>query len=1829
MKRILLLFLILPLFVRADWDRLFSEEEDLSLCHQVNVISGHLNLCFQDAVVQGSKQLSLLRTYTSAGALERSCHHVDDKLESLRGGWLIQGGWNLLPHANLFVEPAEDLKDYQIYLPERNGNFLCYQFSHWEKKGSILCLKPKLKAGQCSGHLSARTNPRNNLLKYNPGAKRATLSLPDGTVCEYRGSEELCNRNESSSKYGFNDGDLTQDNVNNSFRRGPYYLRLVSEISPSQHKTKYSYDEKDRLHRISLRNASGSKLFAAIDFALFKTGNDKKKPFHFRAATSDKKTIDYRSINYKEKNYLNDVQSTSRAQESSHYLPGRSGTGARIDYLNLGGNLQFSVEYFAPKTKKEGKKWALKPHKKPFHIDRVKRLIAPVGPSGESLTIAKFSYQKHSTDVRDIDQILTRYHHDEEKLALIEYFNEKDQLVSCLKFLWKDSFLQAKVFLNAQGQPLFSRTFQYDSLGNVTEEVLFGNLTGLFVGPFFLKADGSLSGAEKYTKRYAYLPQFNVPILEEEEEGLTYAYAYKAGTNLLTSKLTYEGQKIRMRAFFIYDADNLLSAEICDDGVAADLADLSKVTERQIKRYTLHPTTGLCLNTVEAYLDLRTNKEVLLKKIEYTYSERNIVTSETIYDAKENLSYTLYTDYDAFGHVIRKTTASSQENAYSYDANGNLLTAQEVGLPKKIYSYSPSGRPISCQEINSAGESKTTLSHYDSKGRLLSQTDAKGNTTVQCYDSFGRCIQTQFPDSQDENGKTYSPIIHFSYDLQGNLTSTTTPAGATAQTFYNLFRKPIREIQADGNAITHLYNTNGTLAETTYPDGTEVQYTYDLFQRMTAKSTDSADGKRLSRESWEYSTFHLVAYTDSRGLKTTYTYDGAGRKSREVQEGREILYTYDSLSFLEKTSDGDLTHVKRHAPDGLVLEEWTEDLFGRVENQMSFFYNKENRKEKAIRITSQGEASDDFAYDAEGRLTAHTDPLGAVTQFIYQETKNSLNQRVLQKATIDPLKNTTIETYDALNHLVSCEKQDKKSKTVSDEHFFYDRSGNRAKRVSTVYLENTPKRTICTEWEYDALGRLIKQVEAGEKTTLYEIDSRGRVVEKILPSGITLYYSYDGIDRLTLLKSSDSTVHYQYSYGKGPDSIEIADRISNTRLKRTYNLFGELIQEINPLNLSYSWAYDDHGRCTQFNLPDSSSITYDYTGAHLTSVQREDEWGRTLYTHEYLDFDPNGHVQEESLIFNLGTIHTQRDLLERVSTQETPWFDQKIAYGPSQLVTQIDNSLFEKTDYQYDPLNQLLQEGKKKYLFDSFGNPASAIVNNCNQILSTANCTLSYDSDGNPLKRTISKDTYTYTYDALGRLLTIANPQQKVQYSYDPLSRLLSKKTEIYYFCGKRSNTHLYLYDQEKEIGTLSEDGDLLEVKVLGLGLKGDIGAAIAIEVKGDVFAPMHDFNGSIIALISSSGDLEETYEIDAFGKEITPENPISPWRFCSKRNEGGFIFFGKRFYDPVLGRWLTPDPAGFADSPNLYVYVLNSPLNRLDLFGLYSHSWTNRPDEATNIDVPIASIRSSLDVKDLIFCKGFIGETRVDWVVSCGHWHKLQFSTEEIKKGVVNIVDHFSEILPKEGAIVGLITWQNGMNTTFKEFSEMSKSIVGIVPEGPLCIGLHNPTEGIFNDYKRVVKEQKGQDTPTVQRTRQMFTTMIDLLPNINPNLIWVHIQHSEGGLIGKLGIEGMTDDRRKHLATQLCVIGLGSAEPMPSKYALKATDFYSEKDRVTKRFAEPFLNDPNYDIRILPCATPSSDRGFLTGDHAFSGETYQGALVEGIREHRIQYGIYDAKSR
>jgi RHS repeat-associated protein len=63
----------------------------------------------------------------------------------------------------------------------------------------------------------------------------------------------------------------------------------------------------------------------------------------------------------------------------------------------------------------------------------------------------------------------------------------------------------------------------------------------------------------------------------------------------------------------------------------------------------------------------------------------------------------------------------------------------------------------------------------------------------------------------------------------------------------------------------------------------------------------------------------------------------------------------------------------------------------------------------------------------------------------------------------------------------------------------------------------------------------------------------------------------------------------------------------------------------------------------------------------------------------------------------------------------------------------------------------------------------------------------------------------------------------------------------------------------------------------------------------------------------------------------------INPIRFSTKctDDESDFLYYGKRYYNPSTGRWLSRDPIGEAGGPNLYGFAYNDGINAIDLLGL------------------------------------------------------------------------------------------------------------------------------------------------------------------------------------------------------------------------------------------------------------------------------------------------------
>ena len=99
------------------------------------------------------------------------------------------------------------------------------------------------------------------------------------------------------------------------------------------------------------------------------------------------------------------------------------------------------------------------------------------------------------------------------------------------------------------------------------------------------------------------------------------------------------------------------------------------------------------------------------------------------------------------------------------------------------------------------------------------------------------------------------------------------------------------------------------------------------------------------------------------------------------------------------------------------------------------------------------------------------------------------------------------------------------------------------------------------------------------------------------------------------------------------------------------------------------------------------------------------------------------------------------------------------------------------------------------------------------------------------------------------------------------------------------------------------------------------------------------DHRGLPLALISEDGNTAWSGEYDEWGNLLNEENPHhlhQPYRLPGQQHdeESGLYYNRNRYYNPLLGRYITQDPIGLAGGWSLYAYPLN-PVNGIDPLGL------------------------------------------------------------------------------------------------------------------------------------------------------------------------------------------------------------------------------------------------------------------------------------------------------
>ena len=100
------------------------------------------------------------------------------------------------------------------------------------------------------------------------------------------------------------------------------------------------------------------------------------------------------------------------------------------------------------------------------------------------------------------------------------------------------------------------------------------------------------------------------------------------------------------------------------------------------------------------------------------------------------------------------------------------------------------------------------------------------------------------------------------------------------------------------------------------------------------------------------------------------------------------------------------------------------------------------------------------------------------------------------------------------------------------------------------------------------------------------------------------------------------------------------------------------------------------------------------------------------------------------------------------------------------------------------------------------------------------------------------------------------------------------------------------------------------------------------------------DHLGSSTAVLDATGSPVTREEFTPYGETAFGGSATKRYRHGGKERdeETGLSYYGFRYYAPWLCRWVSPDPAGRKDGPNLYQFVRGNPMRLTDPTGLQSN---------------------------------------------------------------------------------------------------------------------------------------------------------------------------------------------------------------------------------------------------------------------------------------------------
>ncbi len=360
----------------------------------------------------------------------------------------------------------------------------------------------------------------------------------------------------------------------------------------------------------------------------------------------------------------------------------------------------------------------------------------------------------------------------------------------------------------------------------------------------------------------------------------------------------------------------------------------------------------------------------------------------------------------------------------------------------------------------------------------------------------------------------------------------------------------------------------------------------------------------------------------------------------------------------------------------------------------------------------------------------------------------------------------------------------------------------------------------------------------------------------------------------------------------------------------TYDDLDRLIDLTDSANRAFGFAYDELNRLTRKTMANGTAtdFTYDKASQLLNIVTKKTSAAEVI---ERIAYTYNATGTRASETRYNGTVINNR---------------RTFTYDANDRVTQV--------------INMQLPAQDEQFAYDLMGNWAtdSRQHNAENELTQDdSGYTYEYDELGNTiLCQSLSDiaDRTTYTWDARNLLIAVDGPDSDTSYAYDARNRRVAKTVD--------GATTQYVHDGLNVLLEYDGAGALIARNTHAgldqLCVRDEVSASTPYYICQDGIS-------SVLSVSNKDGNILQRYRYSTFGEQQVLDanfNPIAdapliPFAYTGREwePEVGMYFYRARFYDPMLGRFISRDPIGLSGGDvNLYAYAGNNPILFVDPTG-------------------------------------------------------------------------------------------------------------------------------------------------------------------------------------------------------------------------------------------------------------------------------------------------------